>query len=429
MPNCANVAATLHDHCCRHEWHGYTQGSGRWGDGEGVCVVAVDGVAYAVQQGDRDCSSSVAECWRVALQGTPYEGALDRATYTGDMRGVFVGSGLFDWHPMGDGYVAKRGDVYLNERDHTAMCQSAAPDMLSEFAINEHGGIVGGQVGDQTGRESLLRPYYDYPWDGILAYNGKADAVREPTSWDGPGVRLEGADALATCHVVAAHARPNAEHTLRAKYSSHHDAVAGMWRAGQLAARVEFAEVPLSLDWYGACGYNCYGTQRWFAMAQRDCFGAKLGDTCIVCNPDSYQDAAAAGSVSYANGWPVVYYEDAPMFWEQLGWYDRVVVVGGTAAVPELAKETARWAGDAADATMVAVAEHAFADWTTVAVANGSPDSVAACQLGVPVLPAYAAETVAALQRKRPKDIVWVGGLGAIDYDRRTALCKAAGLL
>lgn len=175
MTSRAEVAAGLHCHLCEHGRHGYTQGTGRWGDGEGACVVEIGGASYAVRQGDRDCSSSVVECWRVALEGTPYEGALDGATYTGNMRSVFVSSGLFDWHPMGDGYVAKRGDVYLNERDHTAMCQSAVPDMLSEFLSNEHGGIVGGQVGDQTGRESLVRPYYDYPWDGILAYNGKAD--------------------------------------------------------------------------------------------------------------------------------------------------------------------------------------------------------------------------------------------------------------
>ena len=76
---------------------------------------------------------------------------------------------------MGDGYIAQRGDVYLNEGKHTAMCISAVPDMLAEFNINEKGTITGGQVGDQTGREGLRRAYYDFPWDGILAYNGKAD--------------------------------------------------------------------------------------------------------------------------------------------------------------------------------------------------------------------------------------------------------------
>ena len=176
MPDRANVAATFHRRQVDDCRFGYTQGDGRWGSGP-VEWWECEGVRAPFLVGDRDCSSSVIDCWREALRGSAYEGALDAATYTGDMRAAFVGSGLFEWHPMGDGYVAQRGDVYLNEANHTAMCQSAVPDMLSEYLSNEHGGIVGGQVGDQTGGESLMRPYYDFPWDGILAYNGKADGA------------------------------------------------------------------------------------------------------------------------------------------------------------------------------------------------------------------------------------------------------------
>ena len=90
MPrDCADVAATLHAHLCEHDWHGYTQGSGRWGDGEGYCDVETSGGVFQVAQGDRDCSSSVIDAWRVALQGTPFDGCLDGATYTGDMLDVF----------------------------------------------------------------------------------------------------------------------------------------------------------------------------------------------------------------------------------------------------------------------------------------------------------------------------------------------------
>ena len=88
MTSRANIAATLHDHLCRHSWHGYTQGAGRWGDGEGVCQVWIDGAEYAVAQGDRDCSSSVIECWQKAIEGTDYAGRLNGATYTGNMRRV-----------------------------------------------------------------------------------------------------------------------------------------------------------------------------------------------------------------------------------------------------------------------------------------------------------------------------------------------------
>lgn len=177
----ANHAATLHAHLCEHDWHGYTQGSGRWGDGSDDWV-DVDGVNYNIGGGDRDCSSSIIDCWQKVLANTTYKGCLDSATYTGNMRAVFVNSGLFEWHSMGDGYTAQRGDIYLNEASHTAMCQSAEPDTLSEFCINENGGITGGAVGDQTGSESLIRGYYNFPWDGILAYNHGADESEDDVS-------------------------------------------------------------------------------------------------------------------------------------------------------------------------------------------------------------------------------------------------------
>lgn len=169
------VAAALHAHLCVCPKHGYSQGSARYGNHSYTCAVDVDGDTYHLWGGDRDCSSSICDVWQTALKGTPYEGALDAATWTGNMRGVFVNSGLFEWHPMGDGYIAQTGDIYLNEQKHTAMCQSAVPDMLSEFYINEYGGIIGGTEGDQNGRESRIVPYYGFPWDGILAYNHKAD--------------------------------------------------------------------------------------------------------------------------------------------------------------------------------------------------------------------------------------------------------------
>lgn len=191
MTSRARIAAELHKHLCQHDWHGYDQNR-RWGDGEGTCSVSVDGVTYEVEQGDRDCSSSIIECWRVALKGTPYEGKLDKATYTGNMRDVFVKSGLFEWKPMS--FVAQTGDIYLNERDHTAMCQSAIPDMLSEFCIAENGGIFAGQVGDQSGRESWIHAYYDYPWNGILHYNGKADTDKVGWYLDNKGWWYRNAD-------------------------------------------------------------------------------------------------------------------------------------------------------------------------------------------------------------------------------------------
>lgn len=170
MAELNDIAAGIMEHLCAHDWHGYTQGD-RWGDGE-YETINVCGNDYVIATGDRDCSSAVIDSWRHALIGTEYEGRLDGATYTGNMRSVFVNSGLFEWMPMS--YIAQRGDVYLNEQCHTAMCTCPDPDELAEFSISENGTIYG-QVGDQTGWESHICNYYDYPWNGILRYVGNAN--------------------------------------------------------------------------------------------------------------------------------------------------------------------------------------------------------------------------------------------------------------
>lgn len=154
------VAVQLMEHLCNHDWHGYSQVS-RWGDGEGTCPVEIGGKTYYLEQGDRDCSSAIISAFEAA--GISCGGA----TYTGNMRSCMVGTGNFRWHPMSEGYIAKRGDVYLNEMSHTAMCTSAVPDMLAEFSISETGGTDGAE-GDQTGSESSIHNYYNFPWDGML---------------------------------------------------------------------------------------------------------------------------------------------------------------------------------------------------------------------------------------------------------------------
>lgn len=154
------IAVQLFDHLIDHNWHGYSQVS-RWGDGEGVCPITIDGKVYNLEQGDRDCSSGIISAFEAA--GISCGGA----TYTGNMKSCMTGTGNFIYHPMSSGYVAKRGDVYLNHVNHTALCLSDVPDIIGEFAIAETGGVDGAE-GDQTGGESHRRTYYNYPWDGIL---------------------------------------------------------------------------------------------------------------------------------------------------------------------------------------------------------------------------------------------------------------------
>lgn len=136
--------------------HGYDQAN-RWGP-------------------DYDCSSAVISAWELA--GVPVK--TNGATYTGNMRGVFLRFGFEDVTgsiDLATGAGLQRGDVLLNILHHTAMyCGNG---MEVEASINENGGVTGGMTGDQTGREFLVRPYRNYPWDCVLRYTG-GGAVSTP---------------------------------------------------------------------------------------------------------------------------------------------------------------------------------------------------------------------------------------------------------
>ncbi len=136
--------------------------------------MGTDAGTIKVTKGDRDCSSAVCEAWELALAESAYDGLITRYNWTGGMCEMFVGSGLFSWKPMS--FNASRGDIYLDEENHTAMCirNDGTADLLGEFSISETGGLDG-EPGDQTGRESWIHDYYSGHWDGILHYNGKAD--------------------------------------------------------------------------------------------------------------------------------------------------------------------------------------------------------------------------------------------------------------
>lgn len=162
--------AQVMEHLVSHDGgggHGYSQAN-RMGDGTTETICLSDGTTVTIAGGDRDCSSAVVTALRAVGVNT------FGASYTGNMRVQLLKTGLFGWRKMGV-KSAQRGDIYLNEKCHTAVCVSpygsARGDLLAQFSISEKGTVTGTK-GDQTGRESNIKAYYSYPWDGTLYWLG-----------------------------------------------------------------------------------------------------------------------------------------------------------------------------------------------------------------------------------------------------------------
>lgn len=162
--------AQVMEHLVSHDGgggHGYSQAN-RMGDGTTETICLSDGTTVTIAGGDRDCSSAVVTALRAVGVNT------FGASYTGNMREQLLKTGLFGWRKRGV-KSAQRGDIYLNEKCHTAVCVSpygsARGDLLAQFSISEKGTVTGTK-GDQTGRESNIKAYYSYPWDGTLYWLG-----------------------------------------------------------------------------------------------------------------------------------------------------------------------------------------------------------------------------------------------------------------
>lgn len=167
--------AQVFEHMVTHDGnggHGYSQYN-RMGDGTTETIRLSDGTTVTIAGGDRDCSSAVILALRAVGVNTY------GATYTGNMVEQLLRTGLFGWRKMGVA-SAKRGDIYVNKRCHTAVCispyGSARGDLLAQFSISEKGTITGAN-GDQTCRESNIKPYYSYPWDGTLYWLGDGGTI------------------------------------------------------------------------------------------------------------------------------------------------------------------------------------------------------------------------------------------------------------
>lgn len=140
------------ENLARDDSHGYDQAY-RWGE-----------------RGDYDCSAAIITAFQVA--GVPVKS--NGATYTGNMKRVFLATGFKDVTStvnLNTGAGLIRGDVLLNEGAHTAIY--IGNGQTAEASINEFGGITGGKPGDQTGYEVLIRSYRNYPWGVVLRFPEK----------------------------------------------------------------------------------------------------------------------------------------------------------------------------------------------------------------------------------------------------------------
>ncbi|MGG5373536.1 NlpC/P60 family protein [Enterococcus sp. AZ196] len=111
--------------------------------------------------GETDCSALVLHALREAGFDT------GQATYTGNMRSNLTARG---WKVVTNNGKPQAGDILLNDVNHVAVY--IGNGKLAQASIDERGRISGGQGGDQTGRETNVSPYYNYPWNCYLRWMG-----------------------------------------------------------------------------------------------------------------------------------------------------------------------------------------------------------------------------------------------------------------
>ena len=120
--------------------HGYSQ-SVRWGP------------SY-------DCSSLVISAFKQA-------GLNLTSTYTGNMKADFLAHGFKAYSP----YTSlKRGDVLLNEANHTALY------IGNNQIVHARSSEGTADTRDNSGNEIRIQTFFSYPWDVVLRYEGSDES-------------------------------------------------------------------------------------------------------------------------------------------------------------------------------------------------------------------------------------------------------------
>lgn len=129
--------------------------------------------------GETDCSALVIfVCEQAGLLPGNDIAHGQGATFTGNMRAAFQARG-WEVHPVLPVSELRPGDVLLADGHHTAMYVGGGE--LAQASIDEDGNAAGGDLGNQTGGETVVRSFYSYPWSCVLRFAG---TVIEPTPKD-----------------------------------------------------------------------------------------------------------------------------------------------------------------------------------------------------------------------------------------------------
>lgn len=118
--------------------------------------------------GTADCSSLTIHCLKEAGFDT---GA---AYWTGNMSQELVRHG---WKRLPNNGGPRYGDILLSDAHHVAVYIGGG--RLAQASASEYG-TIDGRSGDQTGRETNISNYYNYPWDCYLRYGGTGAIMATP---------------------------------------------------------------------------------------------------------------------------------------------------------------------------------------------------------------------------------------------------------